>query len=1422
MALGPFISYVPPGVYTRTLTEANVAQLVAGLRLPVIIGTGQEELTQSNVALVRGSSATIDQQINNEDVSLAWVVDATNPNNLKLGAQDGTLVTFRVRHFPIVDGQGIGRVTNDIRTVTVTVNGIPTALGQVNGQKGLVTLQVPTQPTDAVRVTYYFHRGDTAFTDDLSDQVTSDSASLTSPAYGPFAITAGLNDTFSLMVNGTSYTVVLSAGSVSATTVKSLIDAAAIPSLSTSVFTDNDGKEHLSLLTTQEIQILDGTANGPLGWTSYTTTGRNATFVVYNRPIVDGSSGGITTTDPSKVVVKVNGTQVVPSSVDGQNGKVVLPMPPAPGSLVVVSYYANTWQDTFDYLPNTLVTQVLSCGYSPDRHSYIQNTDFVVSNPSSDVSVVHWGASYSVAASTTTAGGTPFDGTQITGALNDDQYYLAECERVVDTTTIPATVSTTDFLLPEVPTMGNGRNTPLGLTTYNSVTNGRQDLTTNRPDLVVVYVGRSLSDALLRPPVTVTAVYGSARRISLKTPVPPDYNAYATFYYSRLSDDSFLFTDKVSGAVGVGQYEVFSTLLNKNLYQVRFATKSGLPEIVEWPRGAEQVPDAFHTGAGTPVSENVTVTFGQAAPTNAAYTIKGASPYSFYTPYSATWATKLNGTTYTTNLAAASQGYLVGSEILPIQSGPNAGKINVVAGLNTLNIVVDGTALAITLTAGQRTPTQIAAEINAAIDANGAFSGTAPNNLAGFVQVGSSTGGLHFFLKSYSVPSALPAGFDSASKVSIAQGTAESTLGFKTFSSALGTTGAINKPATLVGTVAGNFAITAGVNDTFKVRVDGVDYLITLPAGVAVTPLAVVGAINAVVPSLASVGTLGNLNKIRLTSPTNVDTSSLVILAGNANTTLGFVQNQQASQQKVTAAEVISLLNDTASFLTDGIAYTAAISGSTYLTIESLTTGAATSSVGFASTPNSAFNVTTGVNINPAKDGDVGADAYDIYTVSSDNPSGSNGTGVPGQTYTDSRTGLRFSVLPSATGSYTVGGSFVLAVSPTFLVSPAIPFYSIGGMELTVSNTVGVIPNDTGTLQTFNPSGQTPAIGDPYYITYKYLKQDFTTRIFRQLKTIEANFGPTSAENRVTLAAYLAILNGALLVGIKQVLKVTNTNQASDASYIAALQELTIPLPGNIRPDILIPLTSSTAVFSQLVQHVETQSLIQNQSERMGFIGFASGTTPSQAGAIATALNSNRIVAFYPDSAVVTLTDELGQSYENLVDGSFFAAAMAGAVVSPSVDVATPYTRRHLQGFTRIPRILDPVEANQTAVKGVTLLEDLDPIIRVRQGLTTNMTSVLTRLPTVTQIADYVQQQSRLTLDSFIGTKFLASRTQEVNVTMTSLFKSLVQADIVAAFTGISSSVDPNDPTVLRFEAYYQPVFPLLYIVLTFNLRAQL
>ena len=1416
MALGPFVTYVPPGVYTRTLTEANAANLVAGLRIPVYIGVGQEELEQSDLELVRGSSATLDTQIVSEDVSQRFVVDETNPSVPVLGANDGTLTKFQVRNSPLVDGQGFGRVSNSINSVTVTVNGSPVAIGSVVGANGYVTLQVPTVAGDDVRCTYFFHRSDTAFTDDVSDQITAGTADLTTPVAAPFEIVVDTTDTFTFEVDDVSSTVVIAAGTYTALAMKAVLDAAAISGLAVSVFTDNQGLDHIRMSTAQNLKILDGNANGAFGFTENQETARNDTFTVFQRPVVDGTDGGITTTDTSKVTVMVNGVQVIPDALDGSNGIVTLAFAPSDGSTVLITYWHNTYQDTFDFLPNTLVTEVLRSGFSPGRSDFINQQDFTIANPSPDVSLINWGASYVVTSTGRSPGAEVFDDTQILPTLVDDRLFLVPATRVVDTTVVPAVSSLTQFTLPAVPTTGNGRDTPLGSSTFTAVTNNRIGLNTNRPDLVIAWAGRDLRDALGRTALTVVEVDATTRVATLKEEVPPDQTVFVTFWYNRLSDDTYILTNKVPGAVGLGEYEVFSSTINDDVYQVRMGTKSGIPEIIQWPRGVEQVPDAFHTGAGDPVSETATITFSSGDANNAKYTNKGAAPYSFFAGLSDLWRTTINGTPFVVDLDTAVPGFMV-SDRIPVTGTDD---VTIVTGVNdTLELTIDGVDYTVTLAAGATaispvgTPGTILFQIDAVIT-------TVPVA----VQFGGAGTDVRIIIPSLSVPAALPDGFDHASEISVRQGNAEGTLGFSTFQSATGTPTATNKPATILGTEAGPFNITAGVDDELNLRVDGIDYLgIALTAGAAVTTLTLIGDINAT-PGLgvvASVGTLGNLEQLRLTSLTFDSGSRIQILAGSANSLLGLTEDDTAGNVLVTAEEVVNEIVAFAGVIVEGVAYVSTIAGSDYVTTESITLGAATSSVAFVAGATSAFNETTGTEIEAGTDGDNGEDAEDIFTVTSNNVDGSDGTGVPGQTYTDETTGLRFTILESLVGSYTAG-SFELEVSPTWEVNPAVPFLSLGGLELLVSDTVNVGVNDTATIRTFNPGGLEPAIGDFYFVTYKFLKQDFTTRLFQQFKNIEANFGTLSAENRVTLASFLAILNGAVLVAIKQVLKVTNTNQASIQSFQDAIQELATPLAGGVKPDVLVPLTTETAIYSFLLQHVETQSNIRNQSERMGVIGFASGTSPTTAQAVARSLLSNRIVAVYPDSAVVTLTNELGEAFETLVDGTFLAAAVAGAVVSPAVDVATPYTRRRIQGFTRLIRILDPIEANQTAVAGITVVEELAPLIRIRQGLTTDMTSILSRLPTVVQIADFVQQQSRGVLDVFVGTKFLATRTNEVEVSMTALFRQLVEAEIVGAFTGISAEVDPDDPTILRFEMFYQPIFPLLYLVLTFNLRARI
>jgi hypothetical protein len=102
------------------------------------------------------------------------------------------------------------------------------------------------------------------------------------------------------------------------------------------------------------------------------------------------------------------------------------------------------------------------------------------------------------------------------------------------------------------------------------------------------------------------------------------------------------------------------------------------------------------------------------------------------------------------------------------------------------------------------------------------------------------------------------------------------------------------------------------------------------------------------------------------------------------------------------------------------------------------------------------------------------------------------------------------------------------------------------------------------------------------------------------------------------------------------------------------------------------------------------------------------------------------------------------------------------------------------------------------------------------------MSNVLTKTPTVIQIADEVQQTTRKALGKFVGIKFLPSILSQIEGTLAMTMKEFIRKEVITAYTGIKANVSPDDPTVAEVEAYYQPVFPLLYLVVTFNMRASL
>ena len=106
--------------------------------------------------------------------------------------------------------------------------------------------------------------------------------------------------------------------------------------------------------------------------------------------------------------------------------------------------------------------------------------------------------------------------------------------------------------------------------------------------------------------------------------------------------------------------------------------------------------------------------------------------------------------------------------------------------------------------------------------------------------------------------------------------------------------------------------------------------------------------------------------------------------------------------------------------------------------------------------------------------------------------------------------------------------------------------------------------------------------------------------------------------------------------------------------------------------------------------------------------------------------------------------------------------------------------------------------------------------------LTTDMSTSLTRDPRIVEVKHSIQQGIRSALSRYIGSKNLPKMQSQVRDTTGSYFKSLKQKEIIVDFTGINVTQNTSDPSTLDVEAYYSPVFPLNWIVVTLNLRQSL
>lgn len=473
------------------------------------------------------------------------------------------------------------------------------------------------------------------------------------------------------------------------------------------------------------------------------------------------------------------------------------------------------------------------------------------------------------------------------------------------------------------------------------------------------------------------------------------------------------------------------------------------------------------------------------------------------------------------------------------------------------------------------------------------------------------------------------------------------------------------------------------------------------------------------------------------------------------------------------------------------------------------------------------------------------------YTVvSSLGTSGSHGIGYLNQTYIDQTTGFKVTIinpadalsfgytqLPSPQYSFTPGDTLTFTTSqtaPRYTGSTYAPFgtaqpnnlIAIPGLTTSVVTTFGAAAGDTAIVNTYNKSGNSPNVGEFYYVTFTVAKTaaDMALQIFNNETDAYTAYGQPSVVNRLSLGISLMVQNGAKVFGAIQVPKQTGQNTASDADFISAIQTLTINLPGyNKKADVIVPLSTSPTVHQFLSRQLTTQANVRNKGEAIGFVGYSQYTTSSQAITNAIGLSNPRMIAIGNPVAGIQITNtQTGVAREYSVSGEFMAAAMVGLEVNPANDVATSLTLQDLVGFSRLLIRYDDTTMNLMASQGLVLLTDNSGALSIRHYKSTDPSNPITSEPTCTTITDYVRQSFRSDLQQFIGRKLVDSLVNDITAVCNARLRSLVSNEIITNYKNLSVVLDPNDPTTVDVTVTFKPMFSLLYISVTFTVTTSL
>lgn len=332
-----------------------------------------------------------------------------------------------------------------------------------------------------------------------------------------------------------------------------------------------------------------------------------------------------------------------------------------------------------------------------------------------------------------------------------------------------------------------------------------------------------------------------------------------------------------------------------------------------------------------------------------------------------------------------------------------------------------------------------------------------------------------------------------------------------------------------------------------------------------------------------------------------------------------------------------------------------------------------------------------------------------------------------------------------------------------------------------------------------------PQEDDVYFVDYETPKSaaadDFKPKIFfrEDVDSIINTYGAESTDNTLTLAAKLSIANGASILKLCQI----DPDVSELTAFKAALSEFE-----KEDCDYIVPLTTNSGLTADVIYHVDKMSSKFERRERRALLSLDETSALEDAStwiSTATGIEDARVALLLPGKADVLLDD-----VQTSLDGSFLCAAVAGLAANPAFDPAEPLTRKAVAGFVDIPDTRLRTEKNLIAQNGVMIVEKKGTTLRVRDQLTTDMSTIASQEWSITGAADLTAKTLRDSLEeTYVGTKLNPLTTPlAVKASANTILLSLVNDQIISSFGSIDVKVDSTDPRQVDIKVNIIPIFP--------------